>query len=911
MDPFSRRSTWSIIQRNKKGRVILLTTHFMDEADLLGDRVAIMAHGKLQCCGSPLFLKSCFGVGYTLTVVKEGLTGVDSVGLKAVSAGIESLVRQHVAEAEPLSDVGAEQSFRLPFSAAGQFVDLFAALDARTNDLRVAEYGISVTTLEEVFIRVGEMEAEAQATGQGETETERVGDTEDGRFGSAERVDQSGQFKEDSQLLTQSPSETDSDGRVFLKHFSAMLVKRGIYGKRDRRMLVCQLVLPVLLVVVGLSLLLIEPNFNQPDLVLSPAKYNPTYSSSERAFVPMYVDPDCPMCEAVAAQFNGGAADSGVDGIAVPIVQYPVDSDPFDGCSRGAAPLFNMSAFLVDTPQDALDAQKGTSVYGAVSLANGTDDGTLVYNILVNGSAVHGVGIYSNLVHSAFFQTLTGNPSATITVRNHPLPQTYSQESKAATADAFVVSLFCMIAFCFVPASFAVFVVREREVKAKHQQVISGASLSAYWTSTFLFDTLSYLPTALLVIASMYAYGIDAYTKGDSAGAVALVLILFGPAIAAFTYCISFLFVSHSTAQVVVMFLNFLTGLCLGVVSFVLTTIPSTTEISLSLRYLFRLFPSFCLADSLAQLALCSAGSDCPTIDKEGYSFESTQGPFAWDIAGANITFLALELVVYFLIALGTEYALSFPSLLGWLYYTRDPGASNETEDEDVVTEARRVASGGADRDVVRIQNLRKVYPMNSRQGGLSLAAFCPGATSSQAVKVAVQNLSFGIPKGECFGFLGINGAGKTTTLSILSGEFPPSSGRAFIDGCGIDGDQSRIRRKIGYCPQFDALLELLTVREHLELYGRIKGLQAEALEQVVQWKLKQLDLTDFEHKTAGSLSGGNKRKLSVAIATVGDPSIVFLDEPSTGMDPVARRFMWKGKYCHVYCHYNQSLSRA
>lgn len=137
-------------------------------------------------------------------------------------------------------------------------------------------------------------------------------------------------------------------------------------------------------------------------------------------------------------------------------------------------------------------------------------------------------------------------------------------------------------------------------------------------------------------------------------------------------------------------------------------------------------------------------------------------------------------------------------------------------------------------------------------------------------------------------------GAGKTTTLSILSGEFPPTSGSAFIDGFDISLDQSKIRRKIGYCPQFDALLELLTVREHLELFARIKGIPKDSMEAVVQGKLEQLDLTNFENKAAGSLSGGNKRKLSVAIALIGEPSIVFLDEPSTGMDPMARRHMWE-----------------
>lgn len=109
-----------------------------------------------------------------------------------------------------------------------------------------------------------------------------------------------------------------------------------------------------------------------------------------------------------------------------------------------------------------------------------------------------------------------------------------------------------------------------------------------------------------------------------------------------------------------------------------------------------------------------------------------------------------------------------------------------------------------------------------------------------------------------------------------------------------IKEDQTKIRKKIGYCPQFDALLELLTVREHLELYARIKGINPAQLDDVVDGKITQMDLRDFEHKAAGTLSGGNKRKLSVAIAMIGDPSIIFLDEPSTGMDPVARRFMWE-----------------
>ena len=129
----------------------------------------------------------------------------------------------------------------------------------------------------------------------------------------------------------------------------------------------------------------------------------------------------------------------------------------------------------------------------------------------------------------------------------------------------------------------------------------------------------------------------------------------------------------------------------------------------------------------------------------------------------------------------------------------------------------------------------------------------------------------------------------------MLSGDIHQTSGEATVEGLSIRTEQSAIRQHIGYCPQHDALLELLTVREHLTLFARIKGVKGSKCEQsVVESKLTQLDLWGFADMTAGSLSGGNKRKLSVAIATIGSPSVVFLDEPSTGMDPVARRFMWR-----------------
>jgi ABC-type multidrug transport system ATPase subunit len=128
----------------------------------------------------------------------------------------------------------------------------------------------------------------------------------------------------------------------------------------------------------------------------------------------------------------------------------------------------------------------------------------------------------------------------------------------------------------------------------------------------------------------------------------------------------------------------------------------------------------------------------------------------------------------------------------------------------------------------------------------------------------------------------------------MLSGDIFPTSGSAEVGGHDILTNQLAVRRLMGYCPQFDALFGLLTAREHLQFYARIKGVPEDKMDRIVNGMLHYLSLEEYADRPAGTYSGGNKRKLSVAIALIGDPPVVFLDEPSTGMDPVARRFMWK-----------------
>ncbi|KAG5504596.1 hypothetical protein JIQ42_06434 [Leishmania sp. Namibia] len=176
--------------------------------------------------------------------------------------------------------------------------------------------------------------------------------------------------------------------------------------------------------------------------------------------------------------------------------------------------------------------------------------------------------------------------------------------------------------------------------------------------------------------------------------------------------------------------------------------------------------------------------------------------------------------------------------------------------------------------DVVRIVDLRKAY--------------------DSPCKVAVSALTFSVMHGEVFGFLGTNGAGKSSALSIITQEQLPTSGRAYVCGYDVVRESRRAAGCLGYCPQFDACLDLLTVTEHLRLYAMVRGVPVGQLDSLVTSLLTICNLTAYRHVSASQLSGGNRRKLSVAIALIGAPKVVCLDEPTSGMDPLARQLLWR-----------------
>ncbi len=196
------------------------------------------------------------------------------------------------------------------------------------------------------------------------------------------------------------------------------------------------------------------------------------------------------------------------------------------------------------------------------------------------------------------------------------------------------------------------------------------------------------------------------------------------------------------------------------------------------------------------------------------------------------------------------------------------PHEADFLTDEEIAEELARVSSSN---DGLRVLNLTKSF------GHVT----------------AVENLTFGIRRGEVFALLGPNGAGKSTTISLIRGDIQSSKngGNIYVENVEINRRRAQARSHLGVCPQYDAM-DQMTVVEHLRFYARVRGVPD--IEHNVREVIRAVGLEAFALRMAAKLSGGNKRKLSLGIALIGNPTVLLLDEPSSGMDAAAKRVMWK-----------------
>ena len=183
--------------------------------------------------------------------------------------------------------------------------------------------------------------------------------------------------------------------------------------------------------------------------------------------------------------------------------------------------------------------------------------------------------------------------------------------------------------------------------------------------------------------------------------------------------------------------------------------------------------------------------------------------------------------------------------------------------------------NGAPSGDAVTVRGLRKVF----------------------GARVAVEGLDLGIGTGEVFGLLGPNGSGKTTTIRMLCGLMKPTAGSATVVGYDVVAEPEKVRRRIGYMSQRFGLYDDLTVAENMRFYASVYGLRGNARRTRIEEQLAELGLEERAGQLAGTMSGGWKQRLALACATAHRPSMLFLDEPTAGVDPASRRLLWQWIY--------------
>jgi ATP-binding cassette subfamily A (ABC1) protein 3 len=871
MDPSARRATWDLLFQQKEGRTILLTTHHMDEADLLGDRIAIMANGQIRCCGSSLFLKSKYGVGYHMVIVKD-----PHCNTKAV----KDVILSYIPTASVESEHASELSYILPREMSSHFEQLFSELETKQKDLGVGSFGVSVTTMEEVFLKVGE-----QYDPTDNTENSSYGSDLHSSMMSVENDEIASNPTENgkSPLLDSSVNRPRKNHRnvgfhLALQQFYAMLVKRFRTSTRYKMAVITQLLLPITFTLVGLILAKTQPGpGDSPPRVLTSSQFKDNYAL-------LHETDDSSFSEPVgchAGNLSNAYFDQFIGSRTTPV---NVSGDA------------NMTDYV---------RKQGKSVgfsfnndYLIAGSFETDSDGNTKATAWFNNQAFHAIEVALTSIDNAIMSCYS-NGRYTINVTNYPLPRTIQQISDDLNTESigFNVASTLLFGMAFLASSFVRPVVEERSSKAKHIQFVSGVSPFSYWMSSFVWDMINYFIPCIVILILFAAFQIPAYVGGTRLGIVILQLFLYGWSIIPLMYLLAFAFNKPSTAFILLTLFNIVTGQVAIVVVYILK-FPQVDLMSVAraLEWAFLFLPNYCLGQSLIDIYVnyeaikqCTVSDNIrSSCEQRGLDYQSNY--MAWGSGGCGryATFMAIEGLLVMILVLMIE-----GHVLERLWYAvrgrRAPSGVSDgqsAEDSDVARERARIdelmTSAPAQlvgNDVILINNLGKVY------GGM---ACCGNKTVH-----AVCGISLGVQHTECFGLLGVNGAGKTTTFGILTGDLLATYGTAIMDSFDIRTSMNQVRQRIGYCPQFDALINLLTGRELLTMFARLRGVPEKVIPSAVDTLIHTLLLTPYADRLCGTYSGGNKRKLCTAICLVGDPPIVFLDEPTTGMDPAARRQLW------------------
>jgi ABC-type multidrug transport system ATPase subunit len=421
-----------------------------------------------------------------------------------------------------------------------------------------------------------------------------------------------------------------------------------------------------------------------------------------------------------------------------------------------------------------------------------------------------------------------------------------------------------------------------------------GTSWAMYHLSHFFIALVSMALTSFVSIITGYIMAIPFFTRSNFV-VLYIIYISFGIGILGTMNLISSIVTSQKIALIIAFILNGLSSVVSMIagngmmVYFLYSYVPTVA-------WTLTIFPFFNFSKCIADIASNSYESFF-NFQASGYGWNEWAHPLKTFIAqNSNRVPASFENCLYCIIAgvvcqlLALYLDLVLPTSINGaplpFYFFLLPSYWHPKSSIERYYSTVNIAKQASINDPEVLKEIDEALNTNSALRIIQLQ-------KSYASVQAVKNISLTAQQGTCLAVLGHNGAGKTTTVNTLLGLVNPTSGTALVYGHNIMHEQNQIRKLIGSCPQHDILYDTMTAREHCWVYGTIKGLRGQKLQEEIEKRLKEVGLWSVRDKAANTFSGGMKRRLSVAIAFIGDPKVVLLDEPTTGLDPKSKRLIW------------------
>ncbi|NXH24253.1 ABCAA protein, partial [Myiagra hebetior] len=834
LDPLSRHQVWSLLREQRAGRVILFSTQFMDEADILADRKAFISHGRLKCVGSSLFLKKKWGICYHLRIHVS-----ESCDLENVT----SLVKGHIPNATFSGHSQYELRYKLPLEHVNKFPGLFSGLDS-CSEQGIINYGVSMTTLEDVFLR---LEGEATALQEGE----HVPGEEWAEAG-PRCPDEAGLG---SLLLSDTRKASVQGLALWRQQVSAMArvhffkLKSSVKNLRSILLLYGVLLLPLVL-----QLCMVASLQSVSSWQLSPAQY----------FLPLgrrsYLEPTT----LLVYNHTGTGIDDFIHAVQSQDLTVEIEKE-----ENITEELQHNGAIKV--------SRKGVLTLFSCSLKS------YRFTVLCHLEAINCFPVLVNVISNALLRTL--NSTSHIQIWSHPFFSLFSP--RYWNYFMFGYLIYMLLLFPAFPPHFAMGYTQDYKAGARAQLRISGLFPSAYWCGQALVD----IPLCWILLFSMFGLQFAMSNKISGSASTFFLLVMgtlgYGISLVLLIYVISFNSRKGwscdlwSFILIVVGFISLFCGRLMDHVGG-----PNTSLYVLSLLVPVYPLMGFVLD---GQRHCHHLSASCGV--REGKAVNVATSVFQPYIHSVAFIFLLrfLELKYgkavlrqdpIFRISPREESSQQHPKEL-------------EEEDEDVRAEREAVrnamvAPSQEEKSVIIVSNLCKEYKIKKAGSFLK--------KKKKKNKTAVKNISFCVKKGEVLGLLGPNGAGKSTAIKMITGETTLTAGQVLMKRG--DGGGSQLQEQapafLGYCPQEDPLWLDLTLQQHLSIYGAVKGLRREDAAAAVDRIVNALQLQDYLNKKVRKLPAGITRKLCVALSMLGNPAVLLLDEPSTGMDPNGQRRVWK-----------------